>query len=200
MTLGAHRPKAKVQSIEVCAQGRRLAVAASAAQSVPLSLSPRASYTVTATGQVSCHGPIGPSSPCLSDPNGITYSAGPGYAGIAGVNVSPYPCGWAGACWAAVGLPSFSLVGRIGESGTPFFVGSGPITLTGSGELYLTYNDWLYSDNSGGYSVTVAQTLNLSSCQQGGWKNYGVFTNQGDCVSFVATGGKNTPGFDGKGK
>jgi hypothetical protein len=28
----------------------------------------------------------------------------------------------------------------------------------------------------------------------GGWRSFGsVFKNQGDCVSFVATGGKNSP-------
>jgi hypothetical protein len=31
------------------------------------------------------------------------------------------------------------------------------------------------------------------SCKKGGWQAYGVFKNQGDCVSFVATGGKNPP-------
>jgi YVTN family beta-propeller protein len=31
-------------------------------------------------------------------------------------------------------------------------------------------------------------------CKNGGWRTYGVFKNQGDCVSFVATKGKNTPG------
>jgi hypothetical protein len=31
-------------------------------------------------------------------------------------------------------------------------------------------------------------------CQNGGWRTYGVFKNQGDCVSFVATGGKNARG------
>jgi hypothetical protein len=30
-------------------------------------------------------------------------------------------------------------------------------------------------------------------CKKGGWKQYGVFKNQGDCVSFVATHGKNPP-------
>lgn len=39
-----------------------------------------------------------------------------------------------------------------------------------------------------------------SECKSGGWESYHVFTNQGDCVSYVATGGKNAPGFDGKGK
>lgn len=31
-------------------------------------------------------------------------------------------------------------------------------------------------------------------CKKGGWAAYGVFRNQGDCVSFVATKGTNPPG------
>jgi hypothetical protein len=31
-------------------------------------------------------------------------------------------------------------------------------------------------------------------CTNGGWRNFPGFKNQGDCVSFVATGGKNPPG------
>jgi hypothetical protein len=30
-------------------------------------------------------------------------------------------------------------------------------------------------------------------CKNGGWKTYPGFKNQGDCVSYVATKGKNTP-------
>jgi hypothetical protein len=30
-------------------------------------------------------------------------------------------------------------------------------------------------------------------CRNGGWQTFEVFKNQGDCVSFVATGGKNPP-------
>jgi hypothetical protein len=30
-------------------------------------------------------------------------------------------------------------------------------------------------------------------CKDDGWQSDGVFKNQGDCVSFVATGGKNPP-------
>ena len=30
-------------------------------------------------------------------------------------------------------------------------------------------------------------------CKHGGWRNFGVFKNQGDCVSFVATNGRNQP-------
>jgi hypothetical protein len=31
-------------------------------------------------------------------------------------------------------------------------------------------------------------------CKHNGWRTYRVFKNQGDCVSFVATGAKNQPG------
>jgi hypothetical protein len=31
-------------------------------------------------------------------------------------------------------------------------------------------------------------------CMNGGWRSFGVFKNQGDCVSYVATKGKNPPG------
>lgn len=33
-----------------------------------------------------------------------------------------------------------------------------------------------------------------AQCKNGGWQQFGVFKNQGDCVSFVETGGKNQPG------
>lgn len=32
-----------------------------------------------------------------------------------------------------------------------------------------------------------------SDCKNGGWQSFPGFKNQGDCVSFVATGGKNPP-------
>jgi hypothetical protein len=32
-----------------------------------------------------------------------------------------------------------------------------------------------------------------SDCKNGGWRDFGIFRNQGQCVSFVATGGKNRP-------
>jgi hypothetical protein len=46
------------------------------------------------------------------------------------------------------------------------------------------------------YILTRGPSLPTSKeqCKQGGWRNFGVFRNQGDCVSFVATGGKNPPG------
>jgi len=49
--------------------------------------------------------------------------------------------------------------------------------------------------SAGDVVVTDAPELPVSKdqCKKGGWRTYGVFKNQGDCVSFVATGGKNPP-------
>jgi hypothetical protein len=33
----------------------------------------------------------------------------------------------------------------------------------------------------------------IDDCKDGNWQSFGVFKNQGDCVSFVATEGRNTP-------
>jgi hypothetical protein len=48
---------------------------------------------------------------------------------------------------------------------------------------------------SGDFVVVDAKPFptTKAQCNNGGWKSYGVFKNQGQCVSFVATGGKNAP-------
>jgi hypothetical protein len=49
---------------------------------------------------------------------------------------------------------------------------------------------------SSGSAVDESATLapvTKSDCMNDGWQSYGVFKNQGDCVSFVASGGKNPP-------
>jgi hypothetical protein len=35
--------------------------------------------------------------------------------------------------------------------------------------------------------------LTTNQCKKGGWRTFGIFKNQGDCVSYVATGGENPP-------
>jgi hypothetical protein len=47
---------------------------------------------------------------------------------------------------------------------------------------------------------TLTETLRVTcepstqaECKNNGWRDFGVFKNQGDCVSFVATKGKNLP-------
>jgi hypothetical protein len=44
-------------------------------------------------------------------------------------------------------------------------------------------------------SAVIERQLPTSTdqCKKGGWANFGSFKNQGDCVSFVASGGRNQP-------
>jgi hypothetical protein len=48
---------------------------------------------------------------------------------------------------------------------------------------------------SGDIVVTDAQPFPTSKaeCKNGGWRTFPGFKNQGDCVSFVTTGGKSPP-------
>jgi len=54
----------------------------------------------------------------------------------------------------------------------------------------------VFRNEQGDIVVTDASSLPTAKdqCKKGGWQRYGVFKNQGDCVSFVATNGKNPPG------
>jgi hypothetical protein len=51
--------------------------------------------------------------------------------------------------------------------------------------------------HAGGWEAFVAKIATLPTsideCKNGGWKTFGVFKNQGDCVSFVVTKGRNPP-------
>jgi hypothetical protein len=48
----------------------------------------------------------------------------------------------------------------------------------------------LFSENFA--SSGAVQLTSKEQCRDGGWQSFG-FKNQGDCVSFLATGGKNPP-------
>jgi hypothetical protein len=55
---------------------------------------------------------------------------------------------------------------------------------------------FVYSDFPAGDIVVTdapATPTSKDQCKNGGWRNYGIFKNQGDCVSFVPTKGKNPP-------
>jgi hypothetical protein len=56
----------------------------------------------------------------------------------------------------------------------------------------VVYNEFTFGD----IVVTDFQPFPITKdqCKNGGWRTYPGFKNQGDCVSFVATGGKNQPG------
>ena len=77
------------------------------------------------------------------------------------------------------GAPAWGLVGRVGD-GPWVQVGSGPTTLSGTGELVFSINDDLWSDNAGSFTVTVSyscprrsdfgacgQTVSSASCYPG---------------------------------
>jgi hypothetical protein len=52
-----------------------------------------------------------------------------------------------------------------------------------------------FTNKTGNVVVTDTRPLPTTKdqCKNGGWRTYGIFKNQGDCVSFVATKGKNQP-------
>jgi hypothetical protein len=57
---------------------------------------------------------------------------------------------------------------------------------------------WIYGfsgPRAGGVQALVATCGPMTSaeCKGGGWRDFGVFGNQGDCVSYVATVGRNQP-------
>ena len=52
----------------------------------------------------------------------------------------------------------------------------------------------IYSSDAATVPCSGSLPTTKEQCKNGGWKNYGTkFKNQGDCVSFVATRGKNAP-------
>jgi hypothetical protein len=62
-------------------------------------------------------------------------------------------------------------------------------------EFWITPGKWNDQNNTfmeAGYVVEYDRP-SLDDCKKGGWMAYGIFKNQGDCVSWVATKGKNDP-------
>jgi len=98
----------------------------------------------------------------------------------------------------APNVASYALIAKVG-SGPWVFVGTGPTTVSGVGEIFFALNDGKYFDNVGGFvvtSATLSPPTNADQCKKGGWMlrvdRFGnAFKNQGDCVSYVATGGRN---------
>lgn len=62
---------------------------------------------------------------------------------------------------------------------------------------YVTYLDSVtINSTTFNFDVDAAANpmpTNKDQCKKDGWKTYAVFKNQGDCVSYVATGGNNKP-------
>lgn len=51
-------------------------------------------------------------------------------------------------------LSAGSLIARVGD-GAPFFVGSGPVTISGWGSVKFAINDCFFSDNEGGFNIAM---------------------------------------------
>ena len=49
-----------------------------------------------------------------------------------------------------------------------------------------------FNDTTWNFEIPPPMPSTKDDCKNGGWETYGVFKNQGDCVSFVATGGQVT--------
>ena len=86
----------------------------------------------------------------------VNASNGAGYPSINGSSTTcynaTYPC-------TAPDLPAYALIAQIGDTGAWQFVGAGPTTLTGTGEVFFAYNDGRYDDNTGSIAVTISYDL-----------------------------------------
>ena len=72
----------------------------------------------------------------------------------------------------------------------PNTIGRANLDGTGVDQTFITgasTPEGLAADTGGSLPTSTGQ------CKNGGWQQYGVFKNQGDCVSYVATHGKNRP-------
>lgn len=78
---------------------------------------------------------------------------------------------------------------KAGGPWAPSFVGNVDAFTIGVNNSLTTYDFELNEP-----VVTPVMPTSKDQCKKGGWQAFGgVFKNQGDCVSFVATGGRNQP-------
>ena len=86
--------------------------------------------------------------------------------------------------------------------------GAGALRLEVTGIQLVTDSGWMFGTqtilvdnvmiNATAYTFEDAVLDSKDQCKNGGWQDFtsapGPFKNQGDCVSYVATGGKNKAG------
>lgn len=132
----------------------------------------------------------------------------------AGENISATITNTPGATFVSASLGGGTCV-LGGGAGTEGVTVANPTTLVVTPDAAATLNNCTIIVNevlAGVSAGAVCQTLNSASnappfevcdnnvvaltaedCKKDGWKTYGIFKNQGDCVSFVATNGRNGP-------
>jgi hypothetical protein len=74
--------------------------------------------------------------------------------------------------------------------------GSGAVTfsIAETGHFWLSKHSDMYStEYAGTQPPSISLPTNKDQCKKGGWQSFAVFKNQGDCVSYVSTHGKNPP-------
>jgi hypothetical protein len=149
----------------------------------------------TSSGYQCC---IGPTAAVVSMPYANAASCIGGDDGHANVDLTGTPFkvydtftldGW---------FPSGSVNGMYLWWGQTVFADTPTVTLTGGGFCGgLGPNPGGNINTDGGFDLQLAYTggisLDKQSCKSGGWEAFGIFKNQGDCVSFFATQGRNPP-------
>jgi hypothetical protein len=85
---------------------------------------------------------------------------------------------------------SFSIVGQP-LSGFTLPIAAVPGLTSSNSHLFFT--NTAVGSTFSDFFVTPSPPTSKDQCKNGGWRTFGIFKNQGDCVSFVATGGKNQP-------
>ena len=89
--------------------------------------------------------------------------------------------------WNATVSPAVPAMDWVSES-FPFTAISGTTTL-----MFATTIGGACGPVIDNVSVTQILPADKADCKKDGWESYGVFKNQGDCVSYLSTGGKNLP-------
>jgi hypothetical protein len=101
---------------------------------------------------------------------------------------------------------SYTVASNLGDSvttflGTDLANSAGTVTLPDSGITSVTISrteptqTWdFFIDNVSFTLPSPPFPTSTSDCKNGGWQTFDVFKNQGDCVSYVVTDGRNAPG------
>ena len=102
--------------------------------------------------------------------------------------------------WDARGSANSGVVFTFGGQMVPIAVQGAVVNTTGGGGCGATSPKFPAGgiNTDGGFDLQLAFTggpvsVDKDRCKNGGWKDFGWFRNQGDCVSWFATDGRNAP-------